>query len=225
MNLVQDGDTWISNSVMPPGVSPGETTLSMVLIDNFGGRTITSESPTGDLSFQVLNEHPHMGSVSLSKLDQDTGEFVSTETITLSGNGQPATHTLQIEVNDPDGVSVVQAKLGRLAPIGSSEKWLTLSDDGQNGDKVLGDGIYTIQFEARPTLGPGQIEVQIRAFDIYQSVTPLLEQAKLLTIEEDNSVKGSSWFADNMQIMAVIMAGFVALIGAGLMIRAIASEE
>lgn len=225
VNLVQDGDTWISNSVMPPGVSPGETTLSMVLIDNFGGRTITSESPTGDLSFQVLNEHPHMGSVSLSKLDQGTGEFVSTETITLSGNGQPATHTLQIEVNDPDGVSVVQAKLGRLAPIGSSEKWLTLSDDGQNGDKVLGDGIYTIQFEARPTLGPGQIEVQIRAFDIYQSVTPLLEQAKLLTIEEDNSVKGSSWFADNMQIMAVIMAGFVALIGAGLMIRAIASEE
>ena len=42
--------------MMPYGVRPGEIIFDVVLIDNFGARTIHTESPNGKLSFVILNE-------------------------------------------------------------------------------------------------------------------------------------------------------------------------
>ena len=81
---------------------------------------------------------------------------------------------MEVEVSDPDGVSSVQAIIGRLADIGKSEQWLLLVDDGTSGDRIAGDGIYTLYFEARSTIPEGELEIKIRATDIFVSSTPLL---------------------------------------------------
>ena len=225
VNLQPEGGSWTATTVMPYGVRPGEITFNVILVDNFGARTIHTESPNGELSFVILNEPPSMTPISLSKYDEKSTNFIMTESIILSVNESPAAHIIEVGVDDPDGVSVVQAKVGRLAPIGSSEKWLSLNDDGENGDRNAGDGIYTMTFEARSSLGPGLIDIHIRSFDIYQSMTPLSEQSHQLTIEQDNSVSGNSWFKGNMQIIAILSTAFVALAGMGVLIRVFISDE
>ena len=225
VNLQPEGGSWTATTMMPYGVRPGEITFNVILVDNFGARTIHTESPNGELSFVILNEPPSMTPISLSKYDEKSTNFIMTESIILSANESPAAHIIEVGVDDPDGVSVVQAKIGRLAPIGSSEKWLSLNDDGENGDRNAGDGIYTIIFEARSSLGPGLIDIQIRSFDIYQSMTPLSEQSHQLAIEQDNSVSGNSWFNGNMQIIAILSTAFVALAGMGVLIRVFISDE
>ena len=67
---------------------------------------------------------------------------------------------MEVEVSDPDGVSSVQAIIGRLADIGKSEQWLLLVDDGTSGDRIAGDGIYTLYFEARSTIPEGELEIK-----------------------------------------------------------------
>ena len=225
VNLQPEGGSWTATTMMPYGVRPGEITFDLILVDNFGARTIHTESPSGELSFVILNEPPSMTPISLSRYDEKSTNFILTESIILSANESPAAHIIEVGVDDPDGVSVVQAKIGRLAPIGSSEKWLSLNDDGENGDRNAGDGIYTIIFEARSSLGPGLIDIQIRSFDIYQSMTPLSEQSHQLAIEQDNSVSGNSWFNGNMQIIAILSTAFVALAGMGVLIRVFMSDE
>ena len=225
VNLQPEGESWTATTMMPYGVRPGEITFNVILVDNFGARTIHTESPNGELSFVILNEPPSMTPISLSKYDEKSTNFIMTESIILSANESPAAHIIEVGVDDPDGVSVVQAKIGRLAPIGSSEKWLSLNDDGENGDRNAGDGIYTITFEARSSLGPGLIDIHLRSFDIYQSMTPLSEQSHQLTIEQDNSVSGNSWFNGNMQIIAILSTAFVAIAGMGVLIRVFMSDE
>ena len=225
VNLQPEGGSWTATTMMPYGVRPGEITFDLILVDNFGARTIHTESPSGELSFVILNEPPSMTPISLSRYDEKSTNFILTESIILSANESPAAHIIEVGVDDPDGVSVVQAKIGRLAPIGSSEKWLSLNDDGENGDRNAGDGIYTMTFEARSSLGPGLIDIHIRSFDIYQSMTPLSEQSHQLTIEQDNSVSGNSWFNGNMQIIAILSTAFVALAGMGVLIRVFMSDE
>ena len=225
VNFQPEGGSWTATTMMPYGVRPGEITFNVILVDNFGARTIHTESPNGELSFVIMNEPPSMTPISLSKYDEQSTNFITTESIILSANESPAAHIIEVGVDDPDGVSVVQAKIGRLAPIGSSEKWLSLNDDGENGDRNAGDGIYTITFEARSSLGPGLIDIHIRSFDIYQSMTPLSEQSHQLTIEQDNSVSGNSWFNGNMQIIAILSTAFIALAGMGVLIRVFMSDE
>ena len=225
VNFQPEGGSWTATTMMPYGVRPGEITFNVILVDNFGARTIHTESPNGELSFVIMNEPPSMTPISLSKYDEQSTNFIMTESIILSANESPAAHIIEVGVDDPDGVSVVQAKIGRLAPIGSSEKWLSLNDDGENGDRNAGDGIYTITFEARSSLGPGLIDIHIRSFDIYQSMTPLSEQSHQLTIEQDNSVSGNSWFNGNMQIIAILSTAFIALAGMGVLIRVFMSDE
>ncbi len=225
VNLQPEGVSWTGTTMMPYGVRPGEIIFDVVLIDNFGARTIHTESPNGKLSFVILNEPPSMSPISISKLDEESADFIMTESVILSANDSPTAHIIEVGVDDPDGVSVVQAKMGRLAPIGSSEKWLSLNDVGENGDRIAGDGIYTITFEARSSLGPGLIDIHIRALDIYQSMTPLSEQSHQLTIERDSSVSGNSWFNGNMQIIAILLTTFVALAGMGVLIRVFMSDE
>ena len=39
------------------------------------------------------------------------------------------------------GLSSVQVKMGRLAPIGESNSWILMKDDGDGVDRVANDGV------------------------------------------------------------------------------------
>ena len=61
---------------------------------------------------------------------------------------------MEVEIHDYDGISSAQAKIGRLAPIGQSEEWLLLVDDGSGPDRFLGDGIFS--HFPQPVLSEGE---------------------------------------------------------------------
>ena len=134
----------------------------------------------------------------------ENGEWVSVIEIPKSG---PKTYTIEVSITDPDGVSSAQAKIGRLAPIGKSETWLLLQDDGEDGDILAGDGIFSMEFEVRSTLTEGEIEFFVRSSDIFQSLTPIDEQIYSVTLVEEKSsgLGGTNWIMENSTTLVIIV--------------------
>ena len=104
---------------------------------------------------------------------------------------------MEVGIHDYDGISSVQAKIGRLAPIGQSEAWLLLVDDGTGPDRVPKDGIFSLSFSARSSLSEGELSLLIRATDVFLSTTPASEQLHNVSIiKSDSGSQGTSWLSD-----------------------------
>ncbi len=147
-------------------------------------------------------------------------------TIIFPSSGEPIDHTLEVEITDFDSISSVQIKLGRLSPIGQSENWLPLKDDGLGPDVISNDGIYSVQFSSRSTLSDGQITINIRATDNYQSTTPIELQSHVLTITKEQSTSiDSSWFTDNSVILIIVSITTVMIFCIGLFVNIYRNSE
>ena len=155
-----------------------------------------------------MNEAPEITNVSFF----DQGEWVSIIEIPKSGD---KTYTIEVSISDPDGVSSAQAKIGRLAPIGKSETWLLLEDDGQDGDRVAGDGIFSMQIDVRSSLSEGEMNYLIRASDIFQSITPTESQTYTIELvdEKSSSGGGANWITENSTTLVLI--GLLMLLALG----------
>ena len=223
--LELSGDTWSGSAIMPFGVSPGKVVFPVVLEDSFGARTIHTGVLGDDVSFIVLNEPPMISTSILIRGDSQTTGEEYLDSVVLPISGEPIRHVLEVSVSDPDGVSVVQTKIGRLAPIGSSESWLSMNDNGINGDSIAGDGVYSVEFNARTSLEPGTMEIRIRATDIYQSMTPLEEQDHQITLVREESPDSASWLGSNADILAVVVAAMLTMGAIGAIIRVFISDE
>jgi hypothetical protein len=223
--LELSGDTWSGSAIMPFGVSPGKVVFPVVLEDSFGARTIHTGVLGDDVSFIVLNEPPMISTSILIRGDSQTTGEEYLDSVVLPISGEPIRHVLEVSVSDPDGVSVVQTKIGRLAPIGSSESWLNMNDNGINGDSIAGDGVYSVEFNARTSLEPGTMEIRIRATDIYQSMTPLEEQDHQITLVREESPDSASWLGSNADILAVVVAAMLTMGAIGAIIRVFISDE
>jgi len=193
-------ELWSGSFILPNSMAPGNQNIPLFLVDNQGSSISTTEiggPPTTESSRQagklsIVNQSPK-----ISNLTFRVGQS-ETPSIILPESGEPIEHTLEVEVNDPDGVVSVQAKIGRLAPIGKSEIWMLLLDDGNDSDRVAGDGIYSLSFSTRSTLADGEMEIMIRAMDTYQSMTIPEEQVhKIQLIRDGQANNGQSWITKN----------------------------
>ena len=218
-------NTWSGSALMPDGVSPGRVAFPVFLEDSFGARTIYTGGLGNDISFNVLNEPPVISPSVYIRTDSINELEEYLDSVVLPISGDPITQVLEVSVSDPDGVSVVQSKIGRLAPIGSSSAWLNMNDDGINGDKFAGDGIYSLEFNARSSLEPGLMEIRIRATDIYQSMTPLEEQNRQISLVKEESPNSSSWLGSNTDILAVLAAALLTMGAIGAVIRVLISDD
>ena len=196
--LVYDSEIgrWTGQFILPDSLAPGLRTIPLQVEDNQGASALID----GGSVIQVLNEAPIITNVSF----YENGEWVSVIEIPKSG---PKTYTIEVSITDPDGVSSAQAKIGRLAPIGKSETWLLLKDDGEDGDILAGDGIFSMEFEVRSTLTEGEIEFFVRSSDIFQSLTPIDEQTYSVTLVEEKSsgLGGTNWIAENSTTLVIIV--------------------
>tara|TARA_B100000287_G_C20674718_1_gene794774 strand:+ start:6970 stop:10023 length:3054 start_codon:yes stop_codon:yes gene_type:complete len=193
-------ELWGGSFVIPDSMAPGNQNIPLYLVDNQGSSISTIEiggPPTTKSSRQadklsILNQPPI-----ISNLTFLAGQL-ETPSVILPESGDPIEHSLEVKVNDPDGVVSVQAKIGRLAPIGKSESWMLLLDDGNNSDRVAGDGIYSLSFSTRSTLAEGQMEIMIRATDTYQSMTAPGEQIHQIQLTREGQANtGQSWISKN----------------------------
>ena len=211
--LSESDGIWRGQFVVPDGISPGERSIPVRITDGDGETVMAVHThlngfPVGAPMLTIENEAPSVSSVSVLR----AGE--AAETIHVPYSGDALTHTLEATIDDPDGISSAQAKIGRLAPIGSSDVWLLMVDDGTNGDRVAGDGVHTLQFDVRTSLPEGNISIQIRATDTYLSTTPTVEQGHTLELEKLGSGGGGgSWFSDNSTTLVFVTLGLLLIVG------------
>ncbi len=212
--LVENDGEWIGQFTVPMGISPGERTIPIRITDGDGETVISVHTHVGGFpvdapKLTIENEAPIVGNLVIIR----DGE--AADTVHVPSSGDPITHLLEVAIEDPDGVSSAQAKIGRLAPIGSSDTWLLLVDDGTGGDRVAGDGVYSLSFDVRSTLPEGNMTIEVRATDTYLSTTPHNEQQQILELEKLNSGgNGGNWIADNSMTLVAVGLALLLLIGA-----------
>ena len=223
--LIETNGEWIGQFTVPTGMSPGERTIPIRITDGDGETVISEHTHAGGFPIDapkltIENEAPIIGAIAIIR----EGETV--DTVHVPSSGDPITHFLEVAIDDPDGVSSAQAKIGRLAPIGSSDAWLLMVDDGTGGDRVAGDGIYTLSFDVRTTLPEGNMTIEVRATDTYLSTTPYNDQQQTLELEKMISGgSGGNWIADNSMLLVAVGLVLLLLIGATAVVISIRNSE
>jgi hypothetical protein len=210
------GELWIGDFTIPEAFTPGERNLMIRLVDSTGeSRTTSQIFLNGQFKdsnrLTILNDAPSINNITLYR----NGQIVSK--ILIPESGDPITHTLEVAVNDVDDISSAQIKIGRLAPIGSSNSWLLLEDNGNNGDRIFNDNIYTISFDVRNTLSEGEFTILIRATDNFLSITPAESQEHTLILERGNSNNSEfdNWLSENSIFLISFLMLILLLIGFG----------
>ena len=182
--LSQFDGNWVGDISVPENIPSGDQILPVRLEDGAGGSGSTTKFGTGEdlTALHILNEGPAISEVTFS----DGDEIVDSLGIPALGVNE---YTLTARVTDYDTVTIVQAKLGSIAPPGQSNNWISMRDDGQGPDAVAGDGIWSITVEVRPGVSGGTTQFQIRGIDQQLAQTPLNERTH--EIELGNSGDGS----------------------------------
>ena len=211
--LTETDGEWVGQFTVPSGMSPGERAIPVRITDGEGETVIAVHThaagfPVDAPRLTIENEAPSISNLTILR----DGE--AADTVHVPSSGDPITHLLEVTVEDPDGVSSAQAKIGRLAPIGSSETWILMVDDGTGGDRVAEDGVFTLMFDVRSTLPGGNMTIEVRATDTYLSTTPLSEQQQTIELEKLSSGgSGGNWIADNSMTLIAVALVLLLLIG------------
>jgi hypothetical protein len=182
--LSQFDGNWVGDISVPENIPSGDQILPVRLEDGAGGNGSTTKFGTGEdlTALHILNEGPTISEVTFS----DGDDIVDSLGIPALGVNE---YTLTARVTDYDTVTIVQAKLGSIAPPGQSNNWISMRDDGQGPDAVAGDGIWSITVEVRPGVSGGTTQFEIRGIDQQLAQTPLNERTH--EIELGNSGDGS----------------------------------
>tara|TARA_B100001094_G_scaffold50339_1_gene45835 strand:- start:874 stop:3966 length:3093 start_codon:yes stop_codon:yes gene_type:complete len=217
LNFSESSGMWSGEFSVPITVAPGERGIPLRISDLQGAEIITNGLKLTSL-LRIDNEHPTVSSLEVWR-DGSPQSYISDQEqvihpVMVSGNGGQITHHIEAAISDYDGVSSVQAKIGRLAEIGKSEEWLLMVDDGTSGDRLAGDGIYSLEFIVRSTIPEGDLEIKIRATDIYLSSTPLEDQGHVFSVYSSDCCAGdSSWISKNMSSIVLVTSFSLLLLG------------
>ena len=220
---------WSGEFRIPYTIPPGERVIPLRLSDSQGAEVFSNNIEKMP-SLVINNEYPMITSLEIWRdgapltYQDEQGDFF--HPVLVSNSGGQLTHHMEVAVSDPDGVSSVQAMIGRLADIGKSEQWLLMVDDGTSGDRVAGDGIYSLNFDARSTIPEGELEIKIRATDIFISSTPPENQGYILSVQYSECCTGdSSWLSQNFSTIILISSFSILLIGMAAVILQIRKSD
>jgi len=232
--LTDDGGGYWSGVVtIPETVSPGDIYLPVKVVDSGGGWSILThlnlpstvagvggdawDAPTASIpALLIENSGPVISDFQILK------EGVQVQEIIVPDVGDGAsTYVLTVNATDHDAITVVQGRLRMLAPVGQDTTWQTMRDDGQQGDEVADDGVYSIQVTVREGLPVDSLVLDFRGIDVYlQSTTPVFEATVELSDKEVDPLTNptdalSDWGSTVMIVMIVLG---VVMLGGGVAI-------
>ena len=220
--------TWAGSFQIPPSMSPGRQNIPIHLEDQEGASTTTTliggilSSEIGMQAEKILigNQPPAISNLTILR------DGIPVDQIKSLNSGGQLNYTLEVTIHDFDGISSVQAKIGRLAPIGQSEVWKLMSDDGIGPDRVSNDGVFSLSFSARSSLSEGEMTLLIRATDIFLSTTAEQDQQHNVSItKSDSAESGPSWISSNSTAIILISLISLLTIGVGLFINIVRNSE
>jgi len=212
--VLLENDVWAGNFTLPNGMTPGSHDIPFIVTDSIDGKQIlrhwididNGDQPDAATPYRLPDgEH-----VSTTITVLNTAPQIVAEDMKITRSDSAVTALLEAEVSDADGVMLVRAKLGIFNPVTQNEDWSRLYDDGSNGDKVAGDGIFSLQLSIRSGIPDGTHTLFLQASDIYGEATG--EVPIVVTLEEkENVITDGAGISSTMLVMAL---GIIAIIGA-----------
>ena len=212
--VLLENDVWAGNFTLPNGMTPGSHDIPFIVTDSIDGKQILRHWIDIDNGGQPDAATPYRLSdgehVSTTITVLNTAPQIVAEDMKITRGDSVVTALLEAEVSDADGVMLVRAKLGIFNPVTQNEDWSRLYDDGSNGDKVAGDGIFSLQLSIRSGIPDGTHTLFLQASDIYGEATG--EVPIVVTLEEkENVITDGAGISSTILVMAL---GIIAIIGA-----------
>ena len=202
---------WACELVIPNGMTPGVRLLKVRLTDELGSAILVTKTQASEHHFQ-----PSSSDVDLAVTVENTPPTLSLATTeSLLRADSNTEQAIEIRVQDPDGILLVRADLGVLKPLGQTNRWVTLYDNGQGLDREANDGIYTATASIRTSTPISAHEIFVQASDFYGDATSPTSFI-VIVAEADEGVLGSSDGEFSVTLIAVAV-GVTALL-AGLVV-------
>ena len=211
IELTDNTGIWTTMMTVPEGMSPGEQELRFVTVDGLGKVGVTNLWLNGERS-ELHPYGPHFISddeaipISIT-VENSPPTFTIPEVMVLSRQDVSTSVVFEVGIFDSDGITNARANLGVFAPLGAQTGWVTMNDNGINGDVTPGDGIYSVELSLRPSTPLGTHEIQIQAIDSFDVATPIVP-VSIVVQEETNLLPSLDSESISTSVLVVILIGF-----------------
>lgn len=214
VELTENTGVWTVMMTVPQGMSPGVQDLRFVTVDGLGKVGVTNLYLNGERDeFHPYGPHfiPDDEVIPISIMVENSAPtFTLPDSVVFARQDVSTTVVFEVEIFDSDGITNARANLGVFAPLGAQTGWVTMNDNGFNGDKTPGDGIYSVELSLRTSTPLGTHEIQIQAIDSFDVATPITPVS--IVVQEETSIL-PSLDSDSISttVLVVILIGFTAV--------------
>ena len=214
LQMNENSGIWTTMMTVPEGMSPGTQTLDFVLVDGLGKVGITNVWLNGQRSADHqygLHHIPNEESIPIEITVENSAPTFTLPDVTKYTRGDvSSTVVFEVEISDSDGITNARANLGVFTPLGNQPGWVSMNDNGINGDRVPQDGIFSVEMSIRTSTPLGTHEIQIQAIDSFDVATPVTPVSVI--VEEDTDLIPSLDSESlSSTVLVVILLGFTAI--------------
>jgi hypothetical protein len=177
VDLTVENSIWAGNFSIPETIAPGEHALNFILTDSLGRKSTATAwhgASANETQVSIYGAHyvpdDVMNQVTITVYNTPPSMLVPSS-ISITKGSQATTELLEVEIYDTDGIAVARANFGVFILLGTRTVWVDMNDEGRNGDRLAGDGIFIVEMSVRASIPLGTHEVLIQAADTYGEAT------------------------------------------------------
>ncbi len=220
LELTDNSGIWTTMMTVPEGMSPGDQELKFVTVDRLGKVGVTNLWLNGDRE-ELHPYGPHFipddEAIPISiTVENSPPTFSLPDLMTLVRQDVATTVVFEVAIFDSDGITNARANLGVFAPLAAQTGWVTMNDNGINGDVTPGDGIFSVELSLRSSTPLGTHEIQIQAIDSFDVATPITP-VSIIVQEESSILPSLDTDSISTTVLLVILLGFAIVAGSSVL--------
>jgi len=199
-------EVWACELVIPQGMTPGVRSLKVRLTDSLGASILVTKTQVSEHHFQPSSTDEEL----TITVENTPPTLTLSSSEPLQRSDENTEQAIEIQVEDADGLLLVRADLGVLKPLGQTDRWVTLFDNGQGLDRVANDGIYTASASVRTSTPISAHEIFVQASDSFGDATPPTSFVVIVEKADEGGI-GSGDDEASVTLIAIIV-GVAALL-------------